>query len=149
MPQSLSKAESHLLDITYDGSVNESDVDSGGLGQLVDGITPNYTSDKESDATRHDYLLVGWHRDAHAPTSTVNLLFQFEQIHNYSALIINCHTDQKHNIGSFSRALVWFSLDNEHWCHTPIRFEYQQHQSDSLIQFYRGKEWIRLSLWCC
>lgn len=106
--------KSELTDFTYDGQVSAGEY-TGGLGQLIDGLSPNNS--------KQDYLWVGWPGSAEQ-SSAVNLEFQFDQIYNFSTVKLNINRDWKQNVGGFRQAVVWFSLDNLYWSQTPIRADY-------------------------
>lgn len=138
MPR-ISHKDGRLLDNSYDGTL-QSTLLSGGLGKLLNGIkphphdTPSSNNDEEPIA---DSLFVGWPpANGSSQASSLELLFEFDRVYNFTTVAINCLNDYTNQIRVFSMASIWFSLDKQQWSESPIRFEYQ---ADNDIKLPRGK----------
>ena len=115
-----------LMDITYDGLISDSGYLSAGLGQLVDGIKglDNYKINKA-------FEWIGWQHT----NQTIEIVFDFETVHNFTTANVNCHNNFNREVRVFSSAFIWFSIDGIKWSNTPIKYTYQ---SDNTLERPRG-----------
>ncbi|CAG2120321.1 unnamed protein product, partial [Medioppia subpectinata] len=133
-----------LTDITYDGLIGtDSGHLSGGVGQLVDGIKglDNYKINKA-------FEWIGWQN---AGNQTVDIVFDFESVHNFTTTSVNCHNSFTRNVRVFSTAHIWFSIDGIKWSTVPIKYTYQSDNTlerprDVIIHLqYRIGRYVKLS----
>lgn len=144
-----------LLDLSYDGSISSSGIWSGGLGQLTDGIKSLSAVNLKMKTREQNWLWVGWPKIADgSEASSVTMSFEFDQVYNFTSISLNCRNDFKQNIKAFTSALLWFSLDYQHWSHSAISFEYQSDDNaidefsrDIVIPLqYRIGQFVRIEL---
>lgn len=118
-----------LMDETYDGLISESGYLSDGLGQLSDGV-----KGLDSYKINRAYEWVGW-TGAQTNNKTLDIVFDFATIRNFTTVSINCHNMFSKDVRVFSAAFIYFSLDGTKWSSVPIKYTYQ---SDSILERPRG-----------
>ena len=136
VPIIASQSEARLFDNSYDGHLYNATHLAGGLGKLVDGIKPFPNSD-----SRQDLFWVGWPRPNGSEIASVELEFDFGEVHNFTTMSINCLNSYSTHVRVFSHTMIWFSLNRHHWSQSPIRFEYQP---DNVIELPRGKLFVHV-----
>ncbi|CAG2170471.1 unnamed protein product, partial [Oppiella nova] len=131
-----------LMDTTYDGLITDGGHLSGGVGQLVDGIKglDNYKINKA-------FEWIGWQNS----NKSVEIVFDFESVHNFTTTSINCHNSFTRDVRVFSSALIWFSIDGVKWSNVPIKYSYQSDHTlerprDVIIHLqYRIGRYVKMS----
>ena len=124
MPQGQSRgAEVDLFDLTYDG-VEKDHYLSGGLGQLTDGQlgTWNFRLDTQQNGHR-GYEWIGWRNDSLNP-GPVDIVFQFDEPCNISAVTIHCNNLFSKDIRVFRRAEVYTSSGDTDFDDQPVVYDY-------------------------
>lgn len=143
-----------LVDATYDGERDSLGHLSNGLGQLSDGIKgdDNYKVNK-------GFEWIGWRSGA---KETLDLMFEFEEIRNFTSASFYCHNLFTKDIKVFSSARVRFSYDGVKWSKVPIEFAYMpdnviekgrdvimhlQHRTGRFVKFELrfGSKWLLIS----
>lgn len=163
------------FDLSYDGSISTNNTWSGGLGQLTDGITADDQHGSNIDNNNgHDYgenddngplkmlqesIWVGWHRDSNKNNTTsmlndgkengISLIFEFDQVYNFTSIGLICRNDGRNNIAPFTEASVWFSIDRHQWSQTAITFsnnDHSQSMENGPIQLAKGKFFLLVAI---
>ena len=96
-----------LYDFRYDGVI-ENEYLSGGLGQLTDmeeGIS-NFRLDQDGTGKK-GYEWVGWKNDSVHP-GPVEITFNFEEIRNFSFVMVHCNNMFSKGIRVFRHAKLYF-----------------------------------------
>lgn len=132
-----------LIDDSYDGSRSKAGFLSAGLGQLADGIRGH-----ENYKVNAGYEWIGWR----SANETVDMVFQFEQVANFSSVSVHVHNLFRKSVEVFSSARVSFSFDGLAWSESPLELEFlADHQieapRDVLIHLHqRTGRFVKLSL---
>uniref|UniRef100_A0A336ML21 CSON000813 protein n=1 Tax=Culicoides sonorensis TaxID=179676 RepID=A0A336ML21_CULSO len=154
--------EVDLSDKTYDG-VEEADRLIGGLGQLVDGQkgTDNFRSDIHGYGKGFEW--VGWRNDTLGMAGKpVEMTFEFDQVRNFSAVLLHTNNMFSKDVQVFMHAKVFFSIGGQHFNGEPVHFSYMpdqimEHARDVTIKLhhrigkfvqihlYFAARWIMLS----
>ncbi|CAL4104736.1 unnamed protein product [Meganyctiphanes norvegica] len=100
-----------LRDLTYDGS-REDGFLTDGLGQLTDGETGHTNFRVDAIGLSRGYEWVGWRNDSRRGRP-VEIVFEFDQIRNFSALHIYTNNFFTKDTQVFSRGSVSFSIGGE------------------------------------
>lgn len=136
MPQGDKRgAEVDLYDFTYDGIFMKNFL-SNGLGQLVDGEIgmDNFRSDKHNFGIKgYDY--VGWKNDSLIRNKPIEITFKFEQVRNFSSVMLHANNHFSKDVQVFRRAVIYFSVGGKYFQNDPIIFNYQE---DQFIEYARN-----------
>lgn len=69
------------------------------------------------------YDWVGWRNDS-SDDGRVEILFEFENIRNFSSVTINSNNFNPKNIRIFKQALVFFSVGGKFFLNNPVKYEF-------------------------
>ncbi|KAK2152482.1 hypothetical protein LSH36_327g03009 [Paralvinella palmiformis] len=124
MPQGQSRgAEVDLFDLTYDGTEKDNYL-SGGLGQLTDNQVGTWNFRLDIDQTGHrGYEWIGWRNDS-LNSGPVDIIFQFDEPRNISAVTVHCNNLFSKDIRVFRRAEVYTSTDHPDFDDQPVVYDY-------------------------
>lgn len=112
-------------DFTYDGNIDDGNL-SDGLGQLTDLEEGN--SNFRLDIQHHGkkgYEWVAWKNESHLKRN-VEIVFQFDQARNFSAVRITANNMPSREVSVFKRVLVFFSIGGEHFSSDAVAFNYSR-----------------------
>ena len=132
-----------LVDDSFDGQRSLSNLLSGGLGQLTDGIRGH-----ENLKVNAGYEWIGWR----SMNDSVDIIFDFGQPVNLTSASVHVHNLFRKGVEVFSAARASFSLDGHTWSQSPLEYEYlADHRieapRDVLIHLHgRVGRHVRLSL---
>lgn len=117
-------------DFTYDGNIHDGYM-SDGLGQLTDlndGIS-DFRLDLQNIGKKvHGWI--AWKSDAQ-PNKTVEILFQFDQVRNFSAVQITANNMPTKDISIFKRVLVFFSVSGKAFSPESVKFSHARDKVES------------------
>ncbi|XP_026464488.1 discoidin domain-containing receptor 2-like [Ctenocephalides felis] len=118
IPQS---PEPELSDSSYDGNRTSGRL-TGGLGRLVDG---QYGADnfRLDIGYGKGNGWVGW-RNTSLGERYVELIFEFDQLRNFSAIHLFTNNFFSKDVQVFSRAKIWFSVGGLHYNGRPLGYSY-------------------------
>ena len=69
------------------------------------------------------YEWVGWKNDAvKGTTGPVEIIFQFEQVRNFTHMVLHCNNLFSKDVQVFSVATIWFSVGGVYYQEPPITF---------------------------
>ena len=134
MPQGERRGtEVDLYDFTYDGKIADTQL-TGGLGQLTDGELgeSNFRLDPKGLGNK-GYEWVGWRNETHRG-KPVEITFKFDDVRNFSTILIHANNMFNKDVRVFKRAKVWFSIGGEYFPSDPFEFRYMR---DTLIEYAR------------
>lgn len=104
-----------LIDDTYDGVRDSRKYFYGGLGQLTDGIRGH-----ENYKVNSGYEWIGWE----AANDTIEIVFEFENLRNFTSADVHTHNAFTKHIEVFSLAKIYFSYDRNRWSKNPLEIPY-------------------------
>ena len=114
------------MDFTYDGTVDHDRL-YGGLGQLTDGELGDANFRLESDGTpSKGFEWVGWRNDTPLGEGPVEITFKFENVRNFSSVLINCNNYFTKNVRVFRKAELFFSVGGVYFPEQPVTYEFQR-----------------------
>ncbi|XP_046981119.1 discoidin domain-containing receptor tyrosine kinase B-like [Schistocerca americana] len=121
IPEDTVAVSQELSDATYDGE-HRGGMLVGGLGRLVDGQlgADNFRIDV---GYGRGNAWVGWTNESF-PSGYVDLVFEFDQVRNFSAVQIFANNFFLRDVQVFRRALVSFSVGGQVFPGRPISFTY-------------------------
>ncbi|XP_049771029.1 discoidin domain-containing receptor 2-like [Schistocerca cancellata] len=121
IPEDTVAVSQELSDTTYDGE-HRGGMLVAGLGRLVDGQlgADNFRIDVGYGRGNG---WVGWTNDSY-PNGFVELLFEFDQVRNFSAVHIFTNNFFRKDVQVFGRALVSFSIGGSEFPGRPLSFTY-------------------------
>jgi discoidin domain receptor family protein 2 len=127
MPQGDRRGEVDLYDFTYDGIVYENFL-SNGMGQLTDGQKGDghFRSDKHLGIKGYDW--VGWKNDSIIRNKPVEVIFKFEQIRNFTSVILHANNHFSKDVRVFRKAVLYFSVAGKFFQKNPVVYNFQQDQ---------------------
>ncbi|XP_071443224.1 discoidin domain-containing receptor 2-like [Hetaerina americana] len=111
-----------LNDASYDGERRGAEL-FGGLGRLVDG-------EVGADNFRLDIGYgkgngwVAWKNDSTGPDRHVEMIFEFDQVRNFSAVHLYTNNYFSRDVQVFSKARVFFSIGGKFFNGRPLSFSY-------------------------
>ncbi|XP_065225267.1 discoidin domain-containing receptor 2-like isoform X2 [Planococcus citri] len=148
-----------LSDVSYDGNVTNGYLDNG-LGRLVDGILggDNFKIDI-GYGTGSGW--VGWRNDSF-PSSYVEMVFEFDVVRNFSAVLFFVNNAFRKDVQVFSKARILFSIGGVHYNSHPVIYTYMPdtilenarnvtiHLNHNIgrfvkVRLYFANKWIMLS----
>lgn len=130
--------ELYFNDATYDGTIDDGYL-SGGLGQLCDGNEgqSNFRLDPLSLGVR-GYEWIGWRNDSFA-NGFLSITFIFDQLRNFTDVMIHCSNVFSKDVRVFSRARIFFGGTEESSVKTfdadPVEFYYAR---DDVMEYARN-----------
>lgn len=137
MPQGEKRGvEVDLRDFLYDGLFNNhTDILYDGLGQLTDWESGYYNFRLDiSSSGKKGFEWVGWRDDSNSTSANVEIVVQFSEQRNVSAIRIHCNNIFSKDVKAFRRAEVYFSLGGKRYLSPPIVFV---PEPDDLVEFGR------------
>ncbi|XP_026809567.1 discoidin domain-containing receptor 2-like [Rhopalosiphum maidis] len=110
-----------VADLSYDGVVRDDKI-QGGLGRLVDGVRgeDNYKMDIGYGKGNG---WVGWRKESFSK-GFVELIFEFSEVRNFSAVHIFTNNFFSKNVQVFSKARVQFSVGGLHYHGRSVWYTY-------------------------
>ncbi|XP_060568276.1 discoidin domain-containing receptor 2-like [Ruditapes philippinarum] len=126
--------ELDFVDFTYDGMRQESFL-LDGLGQLTDGETGdhNFRLDNQAIGIK-GYEWVGWRNDSQEFQGPLIITFKFDQVRNFSKVLINCNNFYSKDVRVFKMALIYFSVGGNLYQNQPIKFDFIR---DNIVEYAR------------
>ncbi|EDW54493.1 GM18617 [Drosophila sechellia] len=140
-----------LSDKTYDG-YEEGDHYVNGLGQLVDGQRGKDNFRADINGLGKGYEWIGWRNDT-LLGRPVEIIFEFETVRNFSAVIIHTNNMFSKDVQVFVHAKVFFSIGGRHFSGEPVQFSYMpdlvlDHARDVTIKLHhRLGRYLQLHLY--
>ncbi|XP_043654375.1 discoidin domain-containing receptor 2-like [Drosophila teissieri] len=140
-----------LSDKTYDG-YEEGDHFVNGLGQLVDGQRGKDNFRADINGLGKGYEWIGWRNDT-LLGRPVEIIFEFETVRNFSAVIIHTNNMFSKDVQVFVHAKVFFSIGGRHFSGEPVQFSYMpdlvlDHARDVTIKLHhRLGRYLQLHLY--
>ncbi|XP_017079537.2 LOW QUALITY PROTEIN: discoidin domain-containing receptor tyrosine kinase B [Drosophila eugracilis] len=118
--------EIDLSDKTYDG-YEEGDHYVNGLGQLVDGQRGKDNFRTDINGFGRGYEWIGWRNDT-LHGRPVDIIFEFETVRNFSAVVIHTNNMFSKDVQVFVHAKVFFSFGGREFSGEPVQFSYMPDQ---------------------
>ena len=118
--------ENSFFDFTYDGTVDHDKL-YGGLGQLTDGELGDANFRLESEGTpSKGFEWVGWRNDTPFGEGPIEIVFKFENVRNFSHVLIHCNNYFTKNVRVFKKAELYFSVGGVYFPEEPVKYEFQR-----------------------
>ena len=126
----------NFADDTYNGTIDEKGVLSGGLGQLTDNEYghSNFRIDLHGN-NKKGYEWVGWRSDNRLKDMPIEIFFEFGNIRNFTSVKLHCNNMFSKEVRVFKRAELYFSVGGEYYVSKPVAFDYLR---DSIVDFARS-----------
>ena len=120
-------------DLQYDGDITNHQL-TGGLGQLTDGERgqSNFRYSRPGLNIK-GYEWVGWKNDT-KDEPPVEILFKFDQIRNFTSVLIHANNLFSKGVRVFRKAELLFSVGGKYYETTPVEFYYHR---DGFIEYAR------------
>lgn len=117
-------------DFTYDGNFQDGYL-SNGLGQLTDlnEGNSNVRPDLQNIGKR-DHEWIAWKNDTQ-PNKSIEILFRFDQVRNFSAVQITAYNVPSREISIFKRVLVFFSVGGKTFSPDSVSFSFAKDMVES------------------
>ena len=126
--------EVDLRDFTYDGKRHENNL-TDGLGQLTDWELGYYNFRLDlTDSGRKGFEWIGWRDDSNSTFANIEIVAQFMNQRNFTAVRIHCNNMFSKDVRVFRRAEIYSSIGGKLYLGKPIVFDYEQ---DDNIEFGR------------
>ncbi|XP_053381062.1 discoidin domain-containing receptor 2-like isoform X2 [Mercenaria mercenaria] len=126
--------ELDFVDFTYDGMRQESFL-LDGLGQLTDGEIGDYNFRLDTQEIGiKGYEWVGWRNDSQEFQGPLIITFKFDQVRNFSKVLINCNNLYSKDVRVFRMALIYFSVGGNLYQNQPIKFDFIR---DNIVEYSR------------
>ncbi|VVC28233.1 Coagulation factor 5/8 C-terminal domain,Tyrosine-protein kinase, active site,Protein kinase [Cinara cedri] len=149
-----------VRDFSYDGTMLKDKI-QGGLGILVDGVHGEDNFKMDIGYGKGNGW-VGWRKESFPEQGFVELIFEFNEVRNFSAVHIFTNNFFSKNVQVFSKAKVQFSVGGLHYQSRSIWYTYmpdmvlenardvdiqlQNHVGKYVkIQLYFSNKWIMIS----
>ncbi|XP_076066528.1 discoidin domain-containing receptor 2-like isoform X2 [Oratosquilla oratoria] len=131
MPQGHERGlEVDLTDLSYDGTTTEGQL-FGGIGQLHNGVVGDHNF-RSDNGFGKGYEWVGWKNDSEKP---VEIAFEFENVRNFSQMVIFTNNMFSKDVQVFSSARVFFSVGGKYYNGLPLDIPYMP---DSVSEYARN-----------
>lgn len=137
MPQGDRRSsEVELADWTYDGQQSpETNVLSGGLGQLLDGSEGQSNFRLDPDLTgRKGFEWIGWKNESN-DRGPIQIVFEFEKVRNFTSVRFHANNMFNKDVRIFRRAVLHFGVTSAGYQRVPVVFDFMR---DTLIEYARN-----------
>lgn len=141
----------NFSDFTYDGNIRDGYL-SNGLGQLTD-LNEGNSNDRLDLQTigKGSYEWIAWKNDTQPDKKSVEILFRFDQVRNFSAVQITANNVPSREISIFKRVLVYFSVGGKTFSTDSVSFSFAKDMVESVHRIlvpipYRLGQFLRLVL---
>uniref|UniRef100_A0A8D9E2R6 Discoidin domain-containing receptor 2 n=1 Tax=Cacopsylla melanoneura TaxID=428564 RepID=A0A8D9E2R6_9HEMI len=111
-----------LSDLSYDGE-KWNGFFTNGLGKLADGTLGGDEVKVDSTGNGKGNGWVGWRNDSF-PKNFIDILFEFDQIRNFSMVHIHCNNAFTKNVQVFAKARIFFSVGGMFYGGKTITYSY-------------------------